>query len=411
MRRRVLAAMGALAALIVVWLVPALGARQAPAARSKATTTASPTAGAQLRTAWGEPDLQGIWTDEYATPLERRPMYGAREFFTEAERAALDVKRAKRLDHDYRAERGTENDVAGAYNAIFHLRKRTGRRTSLIVDPPDGKLPPLTPEVLKRREAWREFELAILQATSACKNQEPACRGGKYGSPSPRFTEVAPFYPTELIGRSNDPEDRGLGERCMGGFNLEFSNTNGFSRRIVQTPGGISMYYDSGQGQGWQRHIVMNGSPHLPAQIRQWWGDSRGHWEGNTLVIDVTNFTPKTINLQSRENLHLIERFTRIAPQTLEYTVTVEDPTTWTRPWTVKQEYTKQDDATNRHYIEPRCHEGNYGMASMLRGARDEDKAFAEGRGPNPAEIYRAPTSAEKVGAAEEETADEFELP
>ena len=394
-----------MAVLIVVWLLPVHVAGQAPAAASKATT-----AGAQVRTAWGEPDLQGIWTDEYSTPLERRAMYGSREFFTDAEREALDAQRAKPLDHDFRAERGTENDVAGAYNAIFHLRKRTGRRTSLIVDPPEGRLPPMAATVPKRQAVWREFELAILQATSACKSQEPACRGGKYGPPSPRFAEVAPFYPFQSIGRSNDPEDRGLGERCLGGLNLEFSNVNGFSRRIVQTPGGVSMYYDSGQGQGWQRNIVMNGSPHLPSSIRQWWGDSRGRWEGNTLVIDVTNFTPKGNNLQSRENLHLIERFTRTGPQTLEYAVTVEDPTTWTKPWTAKQEYTKQDDAANRHYTEPRCHEGNYGMGALLRGARDEDRAFAEGRGPNPAEIYRAPTSAEKVGATEEETSDEFEL-
>ena len=147
----------------------------------------------------------------------------------------------------------------------------------------------------------------------------------------------------------------------------------------------------------------MNGSPHLPSHIRQWWGDSRGHWEGNTLVIDVTNLTPKTVNFNSGRNLHLVERFTRTGPDTLEYMVTVEDPTTWTKPWTVKQEYTKQSDEQNRFYTEPRCHEGNYGMPALLRGARVEDKAFAEGRGPNPAEICTNGCS-EKLGATEEET-------
>ena len=129
----------------------------------------------------------------------------------------------------------------------------------------------------------------------------------------------------------------------------------------------------------------MNGSPHLPATVRQWWGDSRGRWEGNTLVIDVTNFTPKTNNFGSNENLHLVERLTRTGPRTLEYVVTIDDPTTWTRPWTVKQEFSKQPDELNRLYSDNRCHEGNYGLPGMLLGARAEDKAFAEGRGPDPA--------------------------
>jgi hypothetical protein len=153
----------------------------------------------------------------------------------------------------------------------------------------------------------------------------------------------------------------------------------------VQAPGGISMYYDVGQGQGWQRNIVMDGSPHLPASIRQWFGDSRGRWEGNTLVIDVTNFTAKTDYQGSRENLHLIERWTRTGPTSLEYVVTIEDPTVWTRPWTVKQEFARQNDQENRLYTEPRCTEGNYGFPGLMHGRREEDRLFAEGRGPDPA--------------------------
>jgi hypothetical protein len=145
------------------------------------------------------------------------------------------------------------------------------------------------------------------------------------------------------------------------------------------------MFYDMGQGQGWQRNIVMDGSSHLPASIRQWYGDSRGHWEGNTLVIDVMNFSPKTDYQGSRENLHLVERWARTGPDSIAYEVTIEDPTVWTKPWTVKQEFTKQSDQQNRIYYEPRCNEGNYALPGLLRGARMEEFAFAEGRGPDPA--------------------------
>jgi hypothetical protein len=145
------------------------------------------------------------------------------------------------------------------------------------------------------------------------------------------------------------------------------------------------MIYDVGQGQGWQRTIVMDGSPHLPPHIRQWFGDSRGHWEGDTLVIDVTNFSPKTDFQGSRENLHLVERWTRTSPTELAYELTIEDPTVWVRPWTVKREFTRQSDEENKIYYEPRCIEGNYALPGMLRGARMEETAFAEGRGPNPA--------------------------
>jgi hypothetical protein len=110
----------------------------------------------------------------------------------------------------------------------------------------------------------------------------------------------------------------------------------------------------------------------LPGNIRQWYGDSRGHWEGITLVIDVTNFSPKTDYQGSRENLHVVERWTRTGPTSLEYVVTIEDPTVWTRPWSVKQDFTRQSDQENRVYYEPRCVEGNYGLPGMLHGRRME---------------------------------------
>ena len=338
------------------------------------------------RTAWGEPDLQGIWTDPTDTPLQRPAKYANQEFFTAEQRAELDKERASLLGRDRRVERGTELDVAGAYSSVFMSLKRTGARTSLIVDPPNGRIPPVAAEAQKIAAADRDFRLALLQATQTCKNQSVACRGGKYDpKPSPHRNELAVRYNTGRMNRHDGPEDAALADRCLTAGLPEFGTAYGGSfRRIVQTPGGISIFYDVGQGQGWQRNIVMNGTPHLPPNIRQWYGDSRGHWEGNTLVVDVTNFSPKTEYRGSRENLHLIERWTRTGPKTLSYAVTIEDPAVWMRPWTVRQDFTQQSDEENRIYIEPRCWEGNYGFPTIMRNARLEDEAFAKGKGPDP---------------------------
>jgi hypothetical protein len=379
---------GAVAAIVsvIVFLRPTQVtiAQQAPAIPAKAAASAS---APSLKTPWGEPDLQGIWMDESDTPLQRPAKYANQEFFTEAQRAELDKERAALLGRDKRVERGTELDVAGAYNAAFMSIKRTGVRTSLVVDPPDGRIPPRTPEAQKIAAADREFRLAMLQSTETCKNKSVACTGGKYDpTPSPRRSEIPARYNTARMNRHDNPEDGALPDRCLTGGLPEFGTAYGGSfRRIVQTPGGISMFYDVGQGQGWQRNIVMSGSPHLPANIRQWYGDSRGHWEGNTLVIDVTNFSAKTDFQGSREHLHLVERWTRTRPTTLEYAVTIEDPTVWTRSWTVKQEFTKQSEQENRIYYEPRCVEGNYALPSLMLSARIADRAFAQGKGPDPA--------------------------
>jgi hypothetical protein len=355
-----------------------------PGTRAQTPATSGAAPAAALTTSWGEPDLQGIWTDESDTPLQRPAKYANQEFFTEAQRAELDRLRSALPSRDKRAERGTEADVAGAYNAVFTPMKRTGARTSRIADPPNGRLPSLTPEAQKLAAAERAFRVALLQSTGTCKNKESACNGGSYDpARSPRFEELPPRYNTSRMNRHYGPEDATLAERCLTGGLPEFGGIS--FRRIVQSPGGISMFYDVGQGQGWQRNIVMNGSPHLPANIRQWYGDSRGHWEGNTLVIDVTNFSPKTDFMGARENLHLVERWTRSGPTTLEYEVAIEDPTVWTRPWTAKQVFTRQNDQENRIYYEPRCIEGNFGLPGLLHGRRIEELAFAEGRGPDPA--------------------------
>src|SRR6266436_5835240 len=284
----IMVAVAAAAAVISVSVDPT--AAQAPAGSAAGPPLA-------LTTPWGEPDLQGIWTEEADTPLQRPPKYADQEFFTPEQRAELDRASSGLLGNERaRAERGTARDVAGAYNSGFASFRRTGLRTSLIVDPPSGRRPPLTLEAQKIAAADRDFRLMLLQATDTCMAREPACIGGKYDPmPSPRYEEPAPRYNTDRMNRHNGPEDASLADRCLTGGLLEFGNrTGGTFRRIVQTPGGISMFYDVGQGQGLQRNIVTDGSPHLPAGIRQWYGDSRGHWEGNTLVVDVTNFSPKT---------------------------------------------------------------------------------------------------------------------
>lgn len=374
MRRRPLEVVGVVAGVVLV-----AGVLQFTALTGRGQAQSG--GGGSLTTPWGEPDLQGIWTDPYQTPLQRPTQYANKAEFTDEEREALDKERGSLLRRDFRVERGTERDVAGAYNAVFQSVRPTGKRTSLVVDPPDGRIPAITPEAQARQRVDREFRLALLAPTDTCKKKEAACAGGEFGPISPKRAEVPPFYNTGRLNRNDGPEDRSLAERCMGAGLPDF----GGYRRIVQSPGAVSIFYDTGQGQGWQRVIPVTTRPHLPANVRLRFGDSRARWEGQTLVVDVTNFSPKFNFQASRENLHLVERFTRVNETTIEYQVTIEDPTTWTKPWTIKQEYVRQDEQANRIYYEPRCHEGNYGLGAMLLGTRGEEKAFREGRGPDPA--------------------------
>ena len=362
--RRSLTLAGATSAIVAAWLLLAAG--------QSSTSTATP---------WGDPNLQGIWTDTFDTPLQRPVRFAGREFLTEEEVAALDKERSAILRRDHREPLGSERDVSGAYNAVFESVKPTGRRTSLVVEPNDGRIPGYTAETRLRLDSYRGYQLSLMQATETCKKQEPACRGGKFGPPSPRRAETPPIYNTDRLNRSDGPEDRSLAERCLGAVLPDFSGY----RRIVQSPTSIAIFYDTGQGQGWQRIIPVDGTAHLPSTVRQRFGDSRARWEGKTLVVDVTNFSPKTDFRGSREHLHLVERWTRLDDTTLEYVVTIEDATTWTQPWTVKQQLEMQDAGANRIYSEPRCHEGNFGLAGMLINSRAEERAFTEGRGPDPA--------------------------
>src|SRR5215510_10567011 len=382
MRARLLAFVGAAAVLIGVIVL----AQSRQVSHSGAGAAGGAANGQPPKTAWGAPDLQGIWTSEYFTPFERPARYADREFFTEEEIAELDKERAVFPTFTARvAERGTVQDLSGAYDDVFQSILPTGRRTSLIVDPPNGRIPPLTPQAQKMRSEMQAYRIALMEAAEVCKSgKTPVCAGVTFtGRRSRRYAEAPPRYPAgngllERINRSDGPEDRGRDERCLGGSLPEF----GGYRRIVQSPTAVALYYDLFQGQGYQRVIPITTTPHAPSQLRQWRGDSRGRWEGDTLVVDVTNFTPKTEYRGSRENLHLIERWTRVNAKTLEYSVTVDDPTTWTKPWTVKQEMTRQDERQNRIYYEPRCHKGNYGRNALLAGARADEKAFRERRGP-----------------------------
>ena len=317
------------------------------------------------RTPWGDPDLQGIWDSKSTTPLQRPEQYADREFLTDDEIAALESAREREAregpqGRHVRAETGTEADVEGAYNNIFSTALGTHysrtKRTSLIADPPDGRLPPLTPEAEASRRQARET--ATTRAAAASRADVP--------------------YPVDT-GRSYDnPEDVRVIERCQGVTIPCTGGLCGYSR-LVQGPEWVAIYYEQGHGGGGYRSIPLDGRPHLPSHIRQWLGDSVGHWDGDTLVVDTTNFTDQTSYMGSGENLHLIERFTRVGPDVMKYEITVEDPTVWTRPWTMELAPSLQDNVQNLIF-EAACHEGNYSLTAMLAGARIEEASATGAR-------------------------------
>lgn len=360
------------------------------------TRPAAPPAESALKTPWGAPDLQGTWSNTTVVPYERAKEFGNREFMTDAEyKTALNqlIERNTRLGRDSREIngkdiRGTEKDVARAYNEHWFGDRPTevGRRTSMITDPPDGRMPALTPQARERIGKMREYLQALLQGTS----------GGRPGPISPRRNEPPPDYNLDRMNRADGPEDRSSVERCLlnslpvileaGQLTPDGRPLGNFGgvMRIVESPDSVDIYYDVGQGTGFNRPIPITNRPHLPKTIRQYWGDSIARWEGDTLIVDVTNFSQETNFRGSRENLHLTERYKRINPTTLQITTTAEDPTTWVKPFTFVQELKKNADKPNMVY-EGGCHEGNYGLQGMLVNTRAADQAFAEGRGPDPA--------------------------
>jgi hypothetical protein len=297
------------------------------------------------RTPWGEPDLQGTFSNRTITPFERPANVNGREYFTPEEVQALE-KRAAEQGGDEERNVGTRGDVERAYNDFWWDRgtKVTTLRTSLVVDPPDGRVPPQTDEARKR---------------AAEEGKRPAYRGA--GAAGGRGT--------------SSWLDRSFFERCitrgMPGMMSPTAYNNNY--RITQGPGFVAIQVEM---LGGARVIPTDGRAHIGGSIRQLLGDSVGRWEGDTLVVETTNFTDKILYRGSAENLHLVERFTRVGPNEIDYRVTISDPTTFTRPWTIAVPYVD----IGEDVFEYACHEGNYGMEGILSGAREDEKKAAGGK-------------------------------
>ena len=298
-----------------------------------AAQTAKPVAKAWTlgRTPDGQADLQGVWSVATVTPLERPAEFAGKPVLSAAEAEAYEKKAIYEANGD-RRDGGGAADVGRAYNEFWRERGKVvpDRRTALITDPPDGRIPPLS---------------AMGQKTQA--DNAARARGHQF----------------------DGPENRSLQERCLIANNagppvLPANYSANF--QIVQAPGYVvlvnEMFHDA-------RVIPLDGRPHLPENVRQWTGDARGRWDGNTLVVETTNFTNKTSFRGSTENLRLTERFTRTGPDTLLYEFTVNDPA-FTKPWSASIPTTKTDGLM----FEFACHEGNYAMSGILGGARLEEK-------------------------------------
>ena len=348
MRHRCLAPLRTLAVVgVLTGLGPVSVAAQVPAAKTT-TTEALP------RLPWGDPDLQGMWTNKTITPFERPKDLAGKPFLTEEEAAEREEHATVQRDSDIDPSTGqlkTNQDGVVPYNAFWldGGTKVVGtRRTSIIIDPPDGRMPPLTPAAQKRDAEYLD-----------------ANRGGP----------------------ANSWEDLDLNDRCIlwsvGPPMLPTGYNNNY--QILQIPGYVvilvEMIHDV-------RIIPVDGRPHLGTEIRQYQGDPRGHWEGNTLVVETTNMLKKgngaswgqdEVRLRAdlgdpRDTLRVVERFTRVDADTITYQFTVEDPARWTRPWAGELSMTTTQDKL----YEYACHEGNHGIVGILAGARAEEKAAAE---------------------------------
>ena len=316
----------------------AVGASPQPAVAGQVdagrTASAEPTSWAASRTPWGDPDLQGVWNNTVNTPLERPDALAGQEFLTEEEVAAREARRD--------AERAPRAGDTGTYNNFWCDARILSTRTALIADPPDGRVPALTREG-QQREAARADE-----------------RRGR--------------------GPSDSWEDRNRWERCLTRSLPMFPGSYNNNFQFLQIPGYVFIVLEMVHDV---RVIPLDGRPHV--NIPQWLGNSRAHWEGDTLVIDTISFNDQLDGRNmlpshrgnlfqhhgSGETLHLVERFTRLDDTTMNYEFTMDDPTTYTRPWTVMVPMTKTDDPI----FEYACHEGNRGLQNILRGGRADDRA------------------------------------
>ena len=321
--------LSALAVAAVVGLVPVAAASQS------ADSAAAP------QTRWGDPDLQGVWDFRTLTPMERPDIRSGKEFLTDEEAAAFRKQTIDALDADRRdnADKafGFGSDIERAYNQFWYdygTALTEDKRTSLIIDPPDGKIP-WTPEGRNRPGTFATAFSGMITA---------------------------------------GPEDRALSERCILGFNSgPPMNPSAYNNNVqlFQTPDAVVILNEMVHNP---RIVPLDGQPHLSEDVRQWVGDSRGHWEGETLVVETTNFLRETNFTGSSASLHLVERFTRVDVDTLIYEFTVEDSTTFVRSWTARIPMKRSDGAL----YEYACHEGNYGMFNLLAGARADERAAAE---------------------------------
>jgi hypothetical protein len=301
-------------------------AQAAGFAQSAAVATSS-SGWVMPRTPDGHPDLQGVWDYRTATPLERPAEFAGKEFLTEAEIEDYERRAAARDDGRPPNDARTDPSVHPPWWLDYGRQVVGTRRSSLVVDPPDGRIPPLTAEAQKR-----------------AADRRAASRGR---------------------GPADSPEDRSLWERCITRGLPEGMLPAGYNNNVqfLQTPTHVvivsEMIHDA-------RVVPIDGRPHLPGAIRTWMGDSRGRWDGDTLVVETTNFSAKTSFRGASEHLRLTERFTRVDQHTIEYRFTVDDPSTWTRPWTVTFPLVKSDGLI----YEYACHEGNYGLQNILTNAR-----------------------------------------
>jgi hypothetical protein len=356
-------------------------------------TSAEPTYKAP-RLADGTPDLQGVWTNVSATPLERSPALGTRRAYTPDEVAKIEGTARARVENDSKPSDPNAKIAAGAlppvgnYNQFWTDRGMSvavingEARTSMIIDPPNGRIPPLKPEAQRRRGGER----AARPAQEVCPGSQPGRTPGALGE---AFTGPDGF-PTANVGedesseasaqtqvnRADGPEHRGLGERCIIGF----GSTSGPPMlptmynsyyQIVQSPGHViilvEMVHDA--------RIIRIGGKHGPSSVKKWMGDSVGRWEGDTLVVETRNFRPEQSFRGTSEHAVITERFTRVAQDKIVYRFTVDDPTHFTAKFTGELAF----NGVNDNVYEYACHEGNYGLPAILSGAREEEKRATQG--------------------------------
>ena len=299
----------------------------------RAATAAAP------RTPWGDPDLQGVWTSATRTPLERPIEFGSREFLNDEEIVRINTDLARRARDDKQDRPAREGQTGGGPEHWYEGYRLTSRRTSLIIDPPNGRLPPLTPEAATRHEAERA-----------------------------RFEAPATV------------SDLGVWVRCIGrgipGSMLPTGYNNNY--QILQAPGVVAIVYEMIHDV---RVIPLDGRPQPPpSNMRQWLGHALGRWDGTTLVVETTNFRSDHVPISSingigstSAGLRVVERFTRTAADTIEYRATVDDPGTYTSRWTATLPLTR-GAATDRLF-EYACHEGNYAVPNILSAARAAERA------------------------------------